>query len=343
MSTNQQDNQNNKASKDTRHKSVSQENNNRSVHIMPSISLPKVIVVFGATEPHGSSVIQHLLRSKAYSIRAVVGHIHGRRAKVLAEQLRRHGIVMKADFSNIDSIVKIMKDAYGVFATTNYWKHCDGTKEVQEGQMIVNAAKVAGVTHFVWSTLPNIKVLSGGKYASVRHFNYKSLVDKMVTEAKFKYSTFVNVPFSYENFLRFFPPEKVSSQVYTITLPAGRNAKLDMGSAFDTGIMVQEVFLNPQTYNGRYTIFVGDRISINEACACIAARTGMTVLYVPVPHLEFANMGFPIADDYAEMFRFFVEYGYADVIKGCSSHSAMAEYNVRNFKTWLDDVGFSLR
>lgn len=54
------------------------------------------------------------------------------------------------------SLVKAMTGASAVFAVTNYWEKMDMKLEIQQGKNLVDAAKEAGVGHFVWSSLLNI-------------------------------------------------------------------------------------------------------------------------------------------------------------------------------------------
>src|SRR5216684_2350818 len=50
-------------------------------------------------------------------------------------------------------------------------------------------ANEAGVKHFIWSTLPNVEAISGGKL-HVPHFTGKAKVDSVVREARFPSHTF---------------------------------------------------------------------------------------------------------------------------------------------------------
>lgn len=47
-------------------------------------------------------------------------------------------------------------------------------KEVEDGKRIVDAAKAAGVSHFIWSGLEPVSQVSGGKYKHVEHFDSKA-------------------------------------------------------------------------------------------------------------------------------------------------------------------------
>jgi uncharacterized protein YbjT (DUF2867 family) len=63
-----------------------------------------------------------------------------------------------------------MKDAYGVFGVTDFREY--GYEESRQGKTLVDAAKAAGVKHFVWSTFDHTE--TGIK---VPHFESKWEVD----------------------------------------------------------------------------------------------------------------------------------------------------------------------
>lgn len=49
----------------------------------------------------------------------------------------------------------------------------DPAKEVQDGKLLVDSAKEAGVKLFVWSGLEPVSKVSGGKFTKVLHFDTK--------------------------------------------------------------------------------------------------------------------------------------------------------------------------
>jgi uncharacterized protein YbjT (DUF2867 family) len=62
--------------------------------------------------------------------------------------------VVKASLDDPASLTAPLKGAYGVFGVTDFWEH-GGDTETRQGKALVDAAKAAGVKHFVWSTLDN--------------------------------------------------------------------------------------------------------------------------------------------------------------------------------------------
>jgi hypothetical protein len=53
------------------------------------------------------------------------------------------------------------RGAHGVFLVTNFWE--EGTDERKQATAAIRAAKDAGVEHLIWSTLPNVEEISGGR------------------------------------------------------------------------------------------------------------------------------------------------------------------------------------
>lgn len=43
-----------------------------------------------------------------------------------------------------------------MFTMTNYWEKMDMELEIQQGKNLADAAKEAGVNHYIWSSLLNV-------------------------------------------------------------------------------------------------------------------------------------------------------------------------------------------
>lgn len=63
----------------------------------------------------------------------------------------------QADLNDKASLVKAIIGSYAVFAVTNYWEKADAELEIQQGKNLADAAKEAGIRHYIWSTLHNVK------------------------------------------------------------------------------------------------------------------------------------------------------------------------------------------
>ena len=140
----------------------------------------KLIAVVGATGQQGGAVVLALQARGQFKVRALTRNPD--KHHELADE------VVKADLNLPETLKAAFEGAHGVFLVTNFWEQ--GTDERKEATAAIRAAKDAGVEHFVWSTLPNVEAISGGKF-DVPHFTGKAKIDRIVKEAGFVKHTFV--------------------------------------------------------------------------------------------------------------------------------------------------------
>ncbi|KAJ7105078.1 NAD(P)-binding protein [Mycena crocata] len=144
------------------------------------MSSPKRIVsVFGATGLQGASVISAILQDGTFTPRGVTRD-PGSAASL---DLAARGVeVVKADLWEKSSLVAALQGSEAVFGITNYFDpsifRANPAGEIEQGKNLVDAAKVAGVKFFVFSSLPHLGKVSHGKYTNARHYDSKSIVEK---------------------------------------------------------------------------------------------------------------------------------------------------------------------
>ena len=147
----------------------------------------KLIAVVGATGQQGGGVVRALQARGQFRVRALTRNPD--KHPELADE------VVKADLNLPETLKAAFEGAHGVFLVTNFWEQ--GTDELKEATAAVRAARDAGVKHFIWSTLPDVEAISGGKF-DVPHFTGKAKIDRIVKEAGFVNHTFVIAPTYYQ-------------------------------------------------------------------------------------------------------------------------------------------------
>src|SRR5256886_2199177 len=157
----------------------------------------QVIAVTGATGQQGGAVVRALQAQGQFKVRALTRNPGKHRE--LADE------VVEADLDRPETLKAAFEGAYGVFLVTNFWE--EGTDELKQATAAVRAAKAAGVKHFVWSTLPDVEAISGGKL-HLPHFTGKARIDRIVRQAGFANHTFVIAPFYYGNLVGLLAPQK---------------------------------------------------------------------------------------------------------------------------------------
>src|SRR2546428_12600322 len=138
----------------------------------------KLIAVIGATGQQGGGVLRALQANSQFKVRALTRNPGKHRE--LAEE------VVEADLDRPETLKAAFEGAHGIFLVTNFWE--EGTDELKQATAAVRTVKDAGVKHFIWSTLPDVEAISGGKF-HVPHVTGKANVDRIVQEARFPYHT----------------------------------------------------------------------------------------------------------------------------------------------------------
>ena len=259
----------------------------------------KLIAVIGATGQQGGAVVRALQAHGQFKVRALTRNPGKHRR--LAEE------VVEADLDRPETLAAAFEGAHGVFLVTNFWE--PGTDELKQATAAVRAAKNAGVKHFVWSTLPDVEAISGGKF-HVPHFTGKARIDRIVEEAGFANHTFVIAPFFYQNLVGALAPQKQADGSFGWALPLDPAARaIHMADIRELGDIVAGAFAHPdQAGNGEYLPLVGDLMSFNDVIDTLN-RQGHQLSFKQVPKDVFAK-AFPGAAEIAEMFGYFQAHTY---------------------------------
>jgi uncharacterized protein YbjT (DUF2867 family) len=228
--------------------------------------------------------------------------------------------VVLADLDRPATLKAAFGGAHGVFLVTNPWEA--GSDERTQVAAAVHAAKVAGVQHFIWSTLPNVETISGGKL-DVPHFTDKAKSDRIVREAGFRHHTFVIAPFFYQNLLGVMAPQKQADGTIGWALPLDPEKRvIHMGDITELGQIVVGAFAQPELAgHGELLPLVGDFLSFNEVIATLN-RQGHKFSFKQVPQEVFVSW-FPGAKEVAEMLAYFEGHTYL----GADSRDAIALAN----------------
>ncbi|KAL6915250.1 hypothetical protein FSST1_013010 [Fusarium sambucinum] len=121
------------------------------------MSNKKIIAVIGSTGFQGGSVVDIFLNDAALKAEWVVRAITRDPSKEKAKKLVERGAeAVAGDLNDKDSLVKAFAGATAVFGVTNYWETLSIDTEIQQGKNIVDAAKEAGVSHFIFSSLLDV-------------------------------------------------------------------------------------------------------------------------------------------------------------------------------------------
>jgi uncharacterized protein YbjT (DUF2867 family) len=285
----------------------------------------KLIAVIGATGQQGGGVVRALQASGQFKVRALTRNPdkHGG----LADE------VVNADLSRPDTLKTAFEGAHGAFLVTNFWEK--GTDELKQATAAIRAAKDAGVKHFVWSTLPNVEAISGGKF-HVPHFTGKARIDRIVKETGFELHSFVIAPMYYQGLVGPHVLQKQADGSLGWALPLDPEVRcLHMGDISELGNIVAGAFAHPDDAgHGEYLPLVGDFMSFNEIVDTLNGQ-GHTFSFKRVPKDVFATL-FPGAAELADSFSYFQAHTYlgSDSSDRIALANKIAGRQPTRFSTW---------
>src|SRR6266699_1569737 len=232
----------------------------------------KLIAGIGATGHQGGAVVRALKANGQFKVRALTRNPDKHRE--LAEE------VVEADLDKPETLKAAFEGAHGVFLVTNFY---GGADELKQATAAVRAAKNSGVKHFIWSTLPDVEAISGGKF-NVPHFTGKAKIDRVVKDGRFENYTFVIAPFYYQNLAGVMAPQKQADGSMGWALPLDPTRRvIHMGDISELANLVAGAFAHPdEAGNGQYLPLVGDFMSFNEIVETLN-RQGHNLSYKQVP------------------------------------------------------------
>src|SRR5712675_1977407 len=288
----------------------------------------KLIAVIGATGQQGGGVLRALQARGQFKVRALTRNPDKHRE--LAEE------VVEADLGRPETLKAAFAGAHGVFLVTSFQEA--GTDELKQATAAIRAAKDAGVKHFIWSTLPDVETISGGKF-DVPHFTGKAKIDRVVKDVGFENYTFVIAPFYYQNLASAISPHKQADGSMGWALPLDPTLRvIHMGDINELGNIVAGAFAHPdEAGNGQYLPLVGDFMSFNEIVETLN-RQGHNFSYKHVPKESFAG-SFPGATEIAEMFSYWEAHTYlgSDLSDEIALANKIAGREPTRFATWAGE------
>src|SRR5882672_3093214 len=285
----------------------------------------KIVLVSGATGKQGGAVVEALL-TRGHQVRALTRNA----ASPAANRLRQQGVeIAVGDFTDHDSLVRAMRGADAVYAISKGNDLEQGAeKEIAQGMTITDAAKAAGVAHFIYSS-----VASANRATGISHFDGKYAVEKHLQASGVPHTVVAPV-FFMENLLQPWMLSGLRQGKLAMALPAGRS--LQQITVSDIGTFVAAVIERGDTVFGRRFEIAGDELTGQEAAAILSKVMGREVHYEGFsPDVLRAQ-----SEELALMFEWFDSSGYAADIK--SLRRDFPEVKWHTFEEWARQQGWSV-
>lgn len=135
--------------------------------------------------------------------------------------------------NSASSVEEVVKGSHTVFLVTNYWETAQGEVEIAQGKNVADAAKKAGVSHIIFSSLINVTKATNGRLSHVPHFDGKSLIEEYIKSTGVK-STIVLPGYFMSNLLSMI--RKGEDGVFRLAYPVSETSEFPLfDAAEDTG------------------------------------------------------------------------------------------------------------
>ncbi len=249
-------------------------------------NVERLVLVCGATGSQGGAVARSLL-DRGFRVRALTRDPHKPEAQALAEQGAE---VVQGDMEDRSSMDQVLVEGiYGVFSVQNFWE-AGYDREVHQGKIVADAAKMAGVEHFVYSS-----VGSAHRQTGIPHFESKWEIEEHVRQSGLPYTIFRPV-FFMQNW------EWMRENILggTLAQPLDPDKPFQQVAVEDVGEFTSIAFERPEEWIGREVDLAGDEQTMPEIAETFGRVIGREISYYQVPWDQFEEQ---MGEEYAVMYR----------------------------------------
>jgi uncharacterized protein YbjT (DUF2867 family) len=299
-----------------------------------------IIAVIGATGAQGGGLVRAILAdsARAFAVRAISRRIDSPAARELGS------LGAEVVFGNLDepaSLERAFAGAHGLFAVTNFWEHFSPERELAQAANIARAAGRTGVQHVVWSTLEDTRErvpLDDARMSTlmqrykVPHFDGKGEADALFRTVP---TTFLRTSFYWDNFIHAdMAPRRGHDGALHLVLPMG-DRRLPGIAAADIGPCALGIFRRGRQLIGRTIGIAGEHLTGAEVCAELSHALAEPVRYAPVTHAAYMQLGFPGAEDLANMFQYYCDFNEEFCAQRPVALSRQLHPGLLRFTQWL--------
>ncbi|CAG8515102.1 9928_t:CDS:2, partial [Dentiscutata erythropus] len=227
-----------------------------------------LVVVSGATGAQGGSVVNTLLATGKYRVRALTRNPKSDKAKAL---VAKGAEVFKADLSIKEDVKNALKGSDIAYIVTDFFDPSiypnNIGEEERQAKMIGDVAKEIGLNWLIYSSLPTtIEGFEEHNY-NVANFNGKNRAEKYIRTLGIPNSTFIYVGFYGRNFGTFYPIITKDDGTSELIVPLVKeDSTIEMVDAeTDTGPVVAKVIEEgPEKWNGKKVPVASERITFGK-------------------------------------------------------------------------------
>lgn len=280
----------------------------------------KLIAVTGATGQQGGAATRKLL-AEGWQVRALTRNVN----KPAAQELKALGAeIVAGDLENRAELDAAFKGVYGVFSVQNFWLPNVGFDgEIKQGKLVADAAKAAGVQHFVYSS-----VGAAHRGMGQKHFESKWIIEQYIQTLDIPYTILRPVAFmDNHNWSRAYILNGAFSGMGTRPDKATQIIAVE-----DIGAFAALAFANPEEYLTKTIELAGDELTEPQIAETFSRVIGRPITLTP-PTGGWSNAS---EEEMKAAYNFFNGEGYdADIARLRKFHPALL-----NFEQYLRKNGW---
>jgi uncharacterized protein YbjT (DUF2867 family) len=240
----------------------------------------RIILVAGATGTQGGAVARELA-ARGYRVRGLTRNPDSPASQALVAL----GIEpVRGDFDDAASLDRAFAGTYGAFSVQQY-RGVGTDVEIRQGKAFADAAKRAGVKHFVYTSVAKAPLGTG-----VPQFESKLTIENYVRS--------LSLPFTIirpASFMSGFDEFRADAEQGEFSGPLPPDLARVYIAPRDIGRFAAEAFDHPKEWLGRAETIAGEQISYASVAAAMGRVLGKPVRYRQIPWEEYKATATPTA------------------------------------------------
>jgi uncharacterized protein YbjT (DUF2867 family) len=236
------------------------------------VSKDKTVLITGATGRQGGAVIRHML-NKGWKLRALTRNPGG----VAAQNLTARGIeAIQGDLEDPDSLARAAHGVYGIYSVQDFWS-VGAKQEVQQGKNLADAAKGAGLEHFVYSSVGGAERNSG-----IDHWESKWEIEKYIRKLGLR-ATMLRPAAFMENY--YIDQVEIGILKGKLMDPIRADKPYQTIATDDIGAFAALAFERPKEFIGSEPEIAGSELTNPQAAQVFSRVLGRPVKFQKLPML----------------------------------------------------------
>jgi len=288
-------------------------------------SSDRTVLVTGATGRQGGAVIGHMF-AKGWKLRALTRDP----GSPAAQGLARRGVqVVKGDLEDAASLGPAISGMYGVYSVQDFLA-VGAKREVLQGKNLADAAKKAGVEHFVYSSVGGAERNSG-----IDHWESKWVIENHIRSLGLPATILRPVAFM-ENY--YIEQVEIGILKGKLVDPVHADKPYQTIATDDIGGFVALAFERPKEFVGMQLEIAGSQLTNAEAAKVFSRVLGKPVKFqkLPMPIVRLV-----LGKEFYQMFRWFNESGFQADIRAL--HRRYPDLRLQTLEQWLRNDGWHKR